>query len=621
MNEFKGKLKITKYGFGIILNSSSKKIRVDKKDINNNFNGDEVTYIIKKDTGKTQFAEIISEPNYKNREFNGIIHHTYKEDVFIYNFNIGRSNLVLCDCMIDDKKRKKKKNITKYLNNNNFVKFIITKYKNNLFYGRVIENYGSFYDNGALSKYIIDFYKLNYEFSKKVIKKSEKCVKRYNNDMEEEIKKRKDLRYLNTFTIDPNGARDLDDAISIIKLDTGYKLYVHIADVSYFVKKGNSIDIESRKRSFSVYLPNQVIRMLPPLLSENLCSLLPDSDKYAVTTEVDIDNKGQIIKWDTYKSIIRSNYKYTYEEVYEIIENNSNNEYISELILLYNLSNILKRNRLKLPNKDINDNFDMDISYSDFSHSMIEEMMILNNILVAKTLFKKGIPYPARYHSEPKYERNINLLELVERINDVTISKVDVNQLQYLVDVEEDDKKLINLFFIQRILSKARYDSIDSGHWALNLDFYSHFTSPIRRYPDLISHRLIFGDNYKDETLKRYLKVINDNEKDYQQIEFFMDKIKLIRHINKLQSKNKNKVFDGYILEIKNPTVTIFIPSLFWIQELHIADITNTKMKYDNIKKIYYSDNNIISSGTKIQMKIKKIKVAFLEIEFEINKL
>ena len=329
MNELKGILKITKYGFGLIINNSTTKIKIDKKDLNNNFNGDEVTYIIVKEDEKIQYAKIISEPNYKDREFNGIVHHTYKEDVFIYNFDIGRNNLVLCDCMMTDKN--KDKNITKYLNNNNFVKFMITKYKNNLFYGKVIEDYGSFYDNNGLSKYIIDFYKLNSEFSDKVIKKSEKCVQRYNNDMEDEKKNRKDLRYLNTFTIDPKGARDLDDAISIIKSDTGYKLYVHIADVSYFVKKGNSIDIESRKRGFSVYLPNQVIRMLPPLLSENLCSLLPDSDKYAVTTEVDVDMKGNVMNWDTYKSIIKSDCKYSYEEVYNILENSIENEYSNEL--------------------------------------------------------------------------------------------------------------------------------------------------------------------------------------------------------------------------------------------------------------------------------------------------
>jgi len=361
--------------------------------------------------------------------------------------------------------------------------------------------------------------------------------------------------------------------------------------------------------------------MLPPLLSENLCSLLPNSDKYAVTTEIDIDNKGKIIKWNIYKSIIRSNYKYTYEEVYDIITINKDNKYINELKLLHSLSILLKRNRLKLPNKKINDSFEMDISYSDFSHVMIEEMMILNNILVARTLFNKEISYPARYHGEPNYEKNNKLLELVEKINNITISKIDINQLQYLVDIENKEHKLINLFFIQRILSKARYDNVSSGHWALNLDFYSHFTSPIRRYSDLISHRLIFGETYKVVTFKKYLKTINDNEKNYQQINFFVDRIKTIRHINNLQDKNKNKIFNGYILEIKNPMISVFIPSIFWLQELHISNITDKKMNYDDVKKIFYNDTNIINNGKIIKLKIKKIKVAFLEIEFEVQKI
>lgn len=620
MPELKGKLKITKYGFGIIItNDPKKKIKVDKKDLNNNFNGDEVLYKIKRDTGTTQFAEIISEPNYKNREFIGIVHHTYKKDVFVYNFDVGKSNLVMCDSMTQGNEIVRE--ISHLLCNNNFVKFKITKYKNNLFYGHITKNYGSFYDDEALSKYIVKYNNLAYTFPEKVIKKSEKCERRYYNDMPEEIKNRTDLRNLNTFTIDPEGARDLDDAISLYKVGNNFKLYVHIADVSYFVKKGNSIDNECRKRSFSVYLPNQVIRMLPPILSENLCSLLPGSDKYAVTTEVDIDENGQVLDWKTYKSIISSDYKYSYEEVFNIMENEINDKYLDDLKLLYELSIKLKRNRLKLPDKKINSNLEMDIFYSDYSHAMIEEMMILNNILVAKTLDKNGIKYPSRFHPSPDYEGSSNLIELVENLNNIPISNLDVASLQCLVDISDNKQKLINLFFIQRILQKAKYDSVDSGHWALNLQYYSHFTSPIRRYPDLLSHRLIFGDNYNDSTLKKYLEQVNENEQEYQQIEFFMDKVKLIRHLNTYQYQNIEKIFEGIILDIRNPTINVFIPDLFWSQDFHIAEITNERMNYNDKYKHFYKDNNIISEGTRIQLKIKKIKVAFLEIEFEVNKI
>lgn len=620
MSELKGTLKITKYGFGLIITKDpSKTIKVDKRDLNNNFGGDEVTYVIKKDNGKTQFAEVTSKPNYKNRDFIGIVHHSFKTDVFIYNYNIGKSNLVLCDSIKIDGVFKNEVNLI--LSENNFVKFTITKYKNKLFYGKIIENFGSFYDNLALSKYVIEFNNLKDEFPDKVIKKSKKCENKYYSEMDEEIKKRKDLRNIVTFTIDPKGARDLDDAISIIKTDEGYKAFVHIADVSYFISKGNSIDMEAKKRSFSVYLPTQVIRMLPPLLSENLCSLLPDSDKYAVTTEIDISNDGKILKWDIYKSVIRSNYKYTYEEVFNILENNVRDQFTNELILLKDLSSLLKSNKLKLPDKKLNDNLEMELSYADYSHTMIEEMMILNNILVAKTLYNKGINYPSRYHGPPDYQNNGKLIELIEKVNNITLSKIDVRQLQTLVNVEEHTNKLINLNFIQRILSKAKYDSTKSGHWALNLDFYSHFTSPIRRYPDLISHRLIFGDSFKEDTLNRYLKENNDNEMNHQQIEFYIDKVKIIRHLSSTFEKNINKEFEAYILDIRNPTLNIFIPSLFWSDELHIADITNDKMSYDDEKKIFYNDDKVISHGMKIKLKVKKIKIAFLELDFEVAKV
>lgn len=616
----KGILKITKYGFGrIITKDETKNIKVEKKDLNNNFNGDEVSYIIKKDTGSCQFAEVVSKPNYKNREFIGIVHHSFRKDIFIYNFNIGKSNLVMCDSMVINGKVENK--ILSELSENNFVKFKITKYNNNQFYGRVLENYGSFNDDKGLSMYIVNYNNLNNEFPEKVIKKSEKCEKRYFNDMKEEVQKRKDLRMLNTFTIDPEGARDLDDAMSIVKNNNFYKVYIHIADVSYFVKKGNSIDMEARKRSFSVYLPDRVVRMLPPLLSENLCSLLPDSDKYAVTTEVDIDFNGNVLNYDIYKSIIKSDRKFSYENVFSILENNLDDSLITELRYLKEASYLLGKKRLKLPEKRLNNDLEIETLYLDYSHSMIEEMMILNNILVAKTLFKKGICYPCRYHGMPDYENNSKLIDLIERVNNVTFSKIDVLMLQSLVDVSDQTNKLINLFFIHRILSKAKYDCTESGHWALNLDFYSHFTSPIRRYPDLISHRLIFEESYNEDILKKVLTSINENETTYQQIEFYIDKVRKIRILNNEFEKNKNKVFDAYILDVRNPTLNIFIPSIFWSDEIHIANITNKKLKYDDEKKIFFDEDTLITEGMLLKVKIKKIKVAYLEMEFEVNKI
>ena len=620
MSEMKGTLKITKYGFGrIITKDETKNIKVEKKDLNNNFNGDEVSYIIKKDTGSCQFAEVVSKPNYKNREFIGIVHHSFRKDIFIYNFNIGKSNLVMCDSMVINGKVENK--ILSELSENNFVKFKITKYNNNQFYGRVLENYGSFNDDKGLSMYIVNYNNLNNEFPEKVIKKSEKCEKRYFNDMKEEVQKRKDLRMLNTFTIDPEGARDLDDAMSIVKNNNFYKVYIHIADVSYFVKKGNSIDMEARRRSFSVYLPDRVVRMLPPLLSENLCSLLPDSDKYAVTTEVDIDFNGNVLGYDIYKSIIKSDRKFSYENVFNILENNLDDSLITELRYLKEASFLLGKKRLKLPEKRFNNNLEIETLYLDYSHSMIEEMMILNNILVAKTLFKKGICYPCRYHGIPDYENNTKLIELIERVNNMTFSKIDVFKLQSLVDVSDNTIKLINLFFIHKILSKAKYDCEESGHWALNLDFYSHFTSPIRRYPDLISHRLIFEENYNEDTLKKVLTNINENETTYQQIEFYIDKVRKIRILNNEFEKNKDKVFDAYIIDVRNPTLNIFIPSLFWSDEIHIASVTNKKLKYDEEKKIFFDEDTSITEGMLLKVKIKKIKVAYLEMEFEVNKI
>jgi len=609
-----GKLKISKHGFGVIITEDiNRKIRVGKKDLNHNFSGDVVTFTIIKSHEKIEFAKITSEPKYKDREFVGIIHHTFRINIFIYNLSMGKNNLVVCDTIIV--------NGYVYTNENNFVKFKIVKYEDGLFYGVVIENYGIFNDNIGLTKYLINFYNLKNEFDEKVIKNIDEIITRFNNDKVYELENRKDLRNIKTFTIDPEGSRDLDDAISLIKIRNGYKLYIHIADVSYFVKKDSEVDKEALRRCFSVYLPNQVIRMLPAVLSENLCSLLPDSDKYAVTTEVDVDMSGEVLHWKIYKSVIRSNVKFSYKEVYNILETNTDCDYIEDLKLLYELSKILEKDRLKLPIKKLNKNFEMDISYSDYSHSMIEEMMILNNILAAKTLSKSGLSYPSRYHNSPEYGNNINMMEFMEKINGIPMTELNVTKLQNLVNTKDNKTQLINLLFIQRILQKAKYEHNDQGHWALNLEYYSHFTSPIRRYSDLIAHRLIFENNCIVETLKKNLDQINRKEEDYQKIEFLIDKVKLIRQLNNNFVTNKEKILDGYITDIRNPTISIFIPSIFWSQEFHIAQLSTERMKYDNIKKYFYDENdNKIISGMSVKLKLTKVKVSYMELDFEIIK-
>lgn len=605
MRKYHGILNINKFGFGKIINNELKKIiKVDKNDINNNFNEQKVIFIIKKETKICIYAKIISEPNFKNIKFSGIIHHKHKNNIFLYNVNIGKNNLVMCDN-------------NENMNKNDYVIFEIKQYKNNFFYGKIINHLGIFNDNNALTKYIINLYNLNEDFDFKIIKKTNIIKNQYEKNKEYEEKIRTNLCHLNTFTIDPIGAKDLDDAISIQKINNNFKLYIHIADVSHFVKQNSIIDKECLKRSFSVYLPNKVIRMLPPILSEDLCSLLPNENKYAVTTEVDIDKYGNIIDYKFYKSIIQSDYKYTYEEVYDILENNKNNTYLRELKLLYEISNILNKKRLRLPEIEIN-NFEANLKFSDYTHNMIEEVMILNNILISKFLSQKKILHPSRVHNIPNIEIKQHLLKKLSLKDNFTIDDI---QNIFKQNSLSKEKKILHLFYIQRLLEKANYDFYKKGHWALDCENYSHFTSPIRRYSDLLLHRILFNEKIKENKMNQFLNIINENEKKYQKIKFVLEKFKIFQNFYSLDLNNDNNIIRGYIIDCYNPTVTIFLPNINITKDLHISQLSKNKLNYCEIeRKFFDNDNNIIIKDSDgVSFFINKINFCFLDLDLKIN--
>jgi len=614
MNIYRGILEINNFGFGIISNNDfKKKIRVDKKNLNNNISGETVTFEIIKENEFIIYAKILSDPNLNGKFFIGYFHHNYKKNTFIYNSKFGKSNLIMCDLYYN-------------LEENDIIKFIITKYKNKKFYGKIKKKIGNINDNKSISKLIINEFNLNNTFSNKIIKEVLNIKNKYISELKHQKLLRKDLTNINTFTIDPKGARDLDDAISILKNNDIYIIYINIADVSYFVEENSFINKEALKRSFSVYLPSNVIRMLPGELSEDLCSLTPNSNKYAVTTEVHIDKNGKIIKYDIYKSIIKSNYKFTYKEVYDIITNNKNHFLIHELKLLYDVTKLLKTKRICLPEKNFNNKTKKyDIFFHDFSHVMIQELMILNNILASKIMLKKKIPYPNRYH--PPIDNNLvsNCIKLINTYNDKDIEKFNIDNIQEIIKNNMDSNKnnilLLNMYVIQLIMSKASYKDNKNGHWALNLEYYSHFTSPIRRFSDILCHRIIFGKK-KINNLSNILENINKKESKYQQIDFYLENLNILKNL-----KNNEKIFFskeivGIVTRISNPTINIFIPEIYWSKNIHISELSNVRLNYNEKENYFYNLNYEIKIGYEFKLKINKINIPYLEIKFEIlNKI
>ncbi len=323
--------------------------------------------------------------------------------------------------------------------------------------------------------------------------------------------RRKDLRSLPTVTIDGERAKDFDDAISIARSEEGYRLWVHIADVGHYVGWDTAIDKEARKRGTSVYFTDRVIPMLPKELSEDLCSLRPRVDRLAFTVEMEFSEKGERVEQRFYPSTIHSNERMTYTAVRQILvdkDRDVRNRYealIEDFELMGELCNILKKTRMKrgsldfdLPEPevllDIQGNpEDIIRAERNFAHMIIEEFMIAANEAVAEYLEKLGVPNVYRIHEEPDPLKLEDMTSVLTRLGLIAHKKgMKPRDFPALLNkVKGSDEEDIINHMILRSLKQAKYSTVNIGHFGLASESYSHFTSPIRRYPDLVTHRIL----------------------------------------------------------------------------------------------------------------------------------
>ena len=381
--------------------------------------------------------------------------------------------------------------------------------------GTIVEVLGDYGNNDVRMLTVLRQYGLSQTFPEKVVKEVEPLP--VNPDpaqiVQEISKGRHDLRDILTITIDGEDAKDLDDAISIEKLRNGnFRLYVHIADVSNYVREGTALDEEAFKRGTSVYLVDRVIPMLPPKLSNGLCSLNPNVDRLSMTAEMLVDREGGIYGGDLYESVIRSDRRMSYKECYRILTDpqpEDEEEYgdiIPMLITMKELAGILKSMRdrrgaigFEMPETKVILNDDGTVAdimpYPiNFTNGIIESFMICANEFVAKKFFDLKYPFVYRVHEDPdpiKIARFSNIARYFGASGRLfgRIKPIDV---QRFMDTIGDKTALPALDeILLRSMAKARYCSDCLGHFGLASKYYCHFTSPIRRYPDLYIHRII----------------------------------------------------------------------------------------------------------------------------------
>ena len=372
--------------------------------------------------------------------------------------------------------------------------------------GEVIRVLGQSGNNDVEIHSILEEYNLPYEFKQNVINESELISEII---PDKEISKRLDMRDILTFTIDGETAKDLDDALSVQWVDGNIEVGVHIADVSYYVKPKSAIDDEAYKRGTSVYLVDRVVPMLPEKLSNNLCSLNPNTDKLVYSFIFTLDQNGKVINQRFCRGIINSNYRLTYTEVQKVIEGgDTHNKELKRAILdLHRYASKIRKvrsnkNSLKFRGSEVK--FDLDenakpvgVYFTEQKESnwLIEEFMVLTNRQVCEYITKKGVITLHRTHDEPDPTKLESLKTFIESIG----YKLDLSEGDKIKDklnklLEEvkgtPEENIINNLVI-RCMSKANYQTKNIGHYGLGVQYYMHTTSPIRRYPDLIFHRII----------------------------------------------------------------------------------------------------------------------------------
>jgi ribonuclease R len=497
---FEGFIEFTARGAGFVVTDDEQEdIYVAPQNIGQSLNGDRVKVRVFKRGKSRMEGEIVAVLSRERTQFVGTIE-THDKFAFLVPDNLKSGT----DIYIPKEKLSGAKNGDKAL-----VKITVWPKSSKNPYGEVVEVLGKPGSNDTEMISILCNNGIDYKFPQEVLEEAELIGMALDPT---EVAKRRDFRDITTFTIDPADAKDFDDALSFKKLENGnIEIGVHIADVSYYVRPGSAMDKEALKRSNSVYLVDRVVPMLPEQLSNLACSLRPKEDKFSFSAVFEMDETGKVYgKWFG-KTVIHSNRRFSYEEAQEIIEGKTG-DFQEEILILDKIAKILRNARLKNGALNIESEemrFKLDekghpeevvIKTSKDAHKLIEEFMLLANKKVAVFIAepKKGrdvIPFVYRVHDKP----DIDKIALFNVFIDKFGYKLDFShpdQIAKSINKLLGDIRLTNEYsLIQtmaiRSMARATYETKNIGHYGLAFEFYTHFTSPIRRYADLVVHRII----------------------------------------------------------------------------------------------------------------------------------
>ena len=621
-----GIVSLNKKGFGFLENPNYEDdLFIPAKHLNGAVDEDKVLVSVDKTNNSAKVIKIIK------RDLNNLVGEVIFEKNKAYVIlDDGRKSLKI---LLKDPKVKDCVTGTK-------VKIEMLKERSNSSYtAKIIKIIGHKNDPGVDIKSISLRYGFDEEFNDEVMNQVNKIPTEV---LENEKNNRTDLTNKIIFTIDGDDTKDIDDALSLEKNGDLYKLGVHIADVSHYVTENSPLDKEALKRGTSAYLADSVIPMLPHKLSNGICSLNPEQVRIAITCEMDIDNQGNVKNYKIFPSIIKSRIQMTYKKVNDILMRDivaeGYEQYKETLLLMNELAKILRKNKELRGNLDFDlqeakvivnsqgEAIDIVLRTREDGEKLIEDFMIVANETVASHIFKKNLPFVYRTHEKPSPEKVDEFLKLAvsfgySQTELTNYEPLGIQKILNEVNELENGKILSNLLL--RSMRKALYTKENIGHFGLASTCYTHFTSPIRRYPDLTVHRLlrryVFENNKETDKLDKKLTFIAENSSLREQAAIDAEREVLDMKMAEYMSNYIGDIFEGTISGVMNFGFFVALPNL--VEGLvHISSLTDDHYTSDEANHVIVGEHHgkRYRLGDRVTVKLIRASKESREIDFEI---
>jgi ribonuclease R len=506
--------------------------------------------------------------------------------------------------------------------------------------GEIIEVLGPANAPGIDMLSIIRKYGLPTEFPKAVLDQANRIPKSVEQGM---IEGREDLRDKFIVTIDPDDARDFDDAIDVERInDQGWRLGVHIADVSAYVTPESALDREARRRGNSVYLPDRVIPMLPERLSNGVCSLNPDVDRLTFSVFIEFDKNGRAKNGRFARTVIRSAKRLTYKEAYAILQSKPKGELDQRLHTAWELASLLRRKRFEHGSLDLDfpevkvyvdpngKPIRLERVENDESHQLIEEFMLAANEAVARNLRHRSIPTIYRVHEDPDPEKLGEYREFIlsfgYKVGDLSHRK---EVQRFLVSIRGKPEEQALKIGLLKSLKRARYAAQPLGHYGLAKANYLHFTSPIRRYADLVVHRTLAERNLSRRSkidlgqIESMADHISDTERNAADAEIESVRLKKLQFFQQQLEERHPQVFRAAIMDVRNYGLVVELPDALVTGVVHVSTLSDDFYRFDAAQRrlIGRRTNRRYSIGGEIRVYVARVDPFKQQIDFAIADL